>query len=94
MSASHLEGVRNVIADFLSRFTSLKSEWSLNDKSFQWILTRVPDPQVNLFATEYNHKLKCYVAPNLDPQDFVADALSLDWNQWNSIYLFHQSIVY
>ena len=88
LSASHLEGVRNVIADSLSRFAPLESEWSLDDKSFQWILSRVRDLQVDLFATEYNHKLKCYVALNLDPQAFATDALSLDWNQWDSIYLF------
>ena len=44
-------------------------------------ITRVQDLQMDLFATEYNHKLKCYVASNLDPQEFTIDALSLNWNQ-------------
>ena len=28
------------------------------------------------------------MAPNLDPQAFSSDALSIDWNQWDSLYLF------
>ena len=34
---------------------------------------------------EYNHKLSCYVAPNLDPRASATDALSLEWNQWDRI---------
>ena len=43
---------------------------------------------MDLFATEYNFKIRHYVASNLDPQVLATDALSLDWNQWNAIYLF------
>ena len=78
LPASHLERVRNVIADSLSRSAPLESEWSLDDKSFQWILDWVPDLQVGLFVTESNYKLKCYIAPNLNPLAFAPDALSLD----------------
>ena len=88
LSATHLEGVRNVIADSLSRSAPLESEWALDGTSFKWILRQVPGLQVDLFATEYNHKLPIYVAPNLDPRAFSTDALSLDWGQWERIYLF------
>ena len=91
LSATHLAGVQNVIADSLSRTKPLESEWSLDVQSFQEISKRLPGLQVDLFATEYNHKLPCYVAPNLDPQAFAMDALLLDWNQWDRIYLFPRS---
>ena len=77
-SATHLQRVRNVIADSLSRQKPLESEWSLDRTSFLWILKRVPLIQVDLFATKDNHKLACYVAPNLDPQAFASDAMSID----------------
>ncbi|XP_068247837.1 uncharacterized protein [Palaemon carinicauda] len=89
LSAVHLAGVRNVVADALSRTTPLESEWSLDKQSFKWILSQVPGLQVDLFATESNHKLECYVAPNLDPRAYATDAMFLDWNVWKRIYLFH-----
>ncbi|XP_068205375.1 uncharacterized protein [Palaemon carinicauda] len=65
LSASHLAGVQNVIADSLSRTKPLESEWSLDVNSFRWISRLVPGLQVDLFATQLNHKLPYYVAPNL-----------------------------
>lgn len=88
ISAIHIEGVRNVIADSLSRTHPLESEWKLDRRSFQWVLRKVPSLEIDLFATSQNHQLPLYVAPNLDPQAVAMDALSLDWNRWNSIYLF------
>ncbi|XP_066978322.1 uncharacterized protein [Macrobrachium rosenbergii] len=88
LSATHLAGVWNVIADSLSRTTPLESEWSLDKKSFAWIYLQVPGLQLDLFATESNHKLPCYVAPNLDPLASSTDAMTIDWNRWQRIYLF------
>ena len=48
----------------------------------------VPGLQINLFATESNLKLPSYVAPNLVTLAFASNALSVDWNQWEAIYLF------
>ena len=88
LSAIHLAGVQNVVADALSRTKPLESEWSLDHRSFRWIQDQVPDLEVDLFATEYNTKIPLYVAPNLDPLALATDALALDWNQWKRIYLF------
>ena len=88
LSAAHIEGVRNVQADALSRTAPLESEWMLDRLSFQFILTQVPTLQIDLFATSANHQLPLYVAPNVDPHAVGTDALSLDWNRWQSIYLF------
>ena len=88
ISVSHLQGVRNVIADSLSRDSPQETEWSLDMTSFQEITSVVPDLQVDLFATSFNNKLPLYVAPNLDPLAVAVDSLNLDWNQWQKIYLF------
>ena len=76
------------MADSLSRTKPLETEWSLDEKSFSWIQTQVPNLEIDLFATEYNKKLPVYVTPNLDPQAWATDALALDWDQWERIYLF------
>ena len=88
LSVSHLRGVRNVTADLLSRDSPQETEWSLDHQSFQEIMSVVPNLEVDLFATAFNHKLPQYVAPNLDPQAVAVDSLNLDWNQWRKIYLF------
>ena len=48
----------------------------------------VPKMQIDLFATAENHQLPLYVAPNIDQKAVGADAMSLDWNQWEVIFLF------
>ena len=88
LSASHIAGVRNVTADSLSRSAPLESEWSLDKRSFLFVQTLVPNLEVDLFATAENHQLPQYVAPNLDPQAVGIDAMALNWNQWESIYIF------
>ena len=78
----------NVTADALSRDTPIESEWSLDEQSFSFIIETVPDLQIDLFATKSNHRLRTYVAPHSDPQAAGVDAMNLDWNQWERIYLF------
>ena len=60
----------------------------LDKVSFSLILSKVPDLQIDLFATRENHQLPLYVSPNVDPYAIATDALSLNWNQWHHIYLF------
>ena len=88
LSAFHLEGVPNVVADSLSRATPQESEWVLDRKSFNSIKSKVPGLQVDLFATFQNKQLPLYVSPNIDSRATAMDAMSIDWNQWEKIYLF------
>ena len=89
----HISGELNVLADQGSRPTPLPREWSLDRRSFKWLLRLalrhgVPSPQVDLFATRYNTQLKSFVSPVPDPLAAEVNAMSLDWNRWQSIYLF------
>ena len=88
ISAFHIAGVRNVIADGLSRTKPLSSEWSLDDASFQWIVSKFFLPQIDLFATAENKKLEAYVSPVPDSQAVAVDAFRVDWNWWDEVYLF------
>ena len=45
-------------------------------------------PQIDLFATRYNFKIKPFVSPCPDDEAWAMDATTLDWNEWDSIYLF------
>ncbi|MEL7079596.1 MAG: hypothetical protein AAGM46_27310, partial [Cyanobacteria bacterium J06582_2] len=87
-SVTHLAGVRNVIADSLSRDSTHEGEWTLSWEAFKMVQLEVPDLQVDLFASANNHRLPSYATLDLDPQAVGSDALQLDWNRWDRIYLF------
>ena len=53
------DGIRNVVADFLSRMSALESQLTLDGNSFQWFLRQETNPLAHLFATQYNHQLPC-----------------------------------
>ena len=88
LSATHISGARNVIADTLSRNSPAPTEWTLDQLSFQWATSLGPHPQVDLFATRKNRQLPQFVSPMPDSEAVACDSLHLDWNQWTSIYLF------
>ena len=68
LSARHVPGVMNLVADQLSRSQQiLHTEWSLNPQIFRWLSQIDFQPQVDLFATRFNHKLPLYVSPVPDP---------------------------
>ncbi|MEL7079416.1 MAG: reverse transcriptase domain-containing protein [Cyanobacteria bacterium J06582_2] len=87
-SVTHLAGVRNVIADSLSRDSTHEGEWTLSKSAFHQVQQEVPDLQVDLFASATNHQLPSYITLDLDPLAQGSDALQLDWNRWERIYLF------
>lgn len=83
-----IPSVSNVLADGLSRGYPLPSEWSLlpacRDHLFAWAGT----PDVDLWATPFNRQLPVFVSPFLHPEASAVDALALNWNDWDFLYLF------
>ena len=88
LNISHIAGTFNVIADQLSRNTSLSTEWSLAEQDFQKVLELNPLLEVDLFATKLNKKLPVYVSPCPDPEASAVNALTTPWEKWNHLYLF------
>ena len=82
--AIHIPGRLNVIADMLSRAGQvLPTEWSLNNRVVQALFRQWGTPELDLFATRYNHKCPRFVSPVPDPQAVGTDALSMQWsNLW------------
>ena len=50
-TATHLSGVRNVLADALSRDSPQETEWTLDLNSFQEVQHLLPGLQVDLFLS-------------------------------------------
>jgi len=80
LTARHIPGCLNVIADQLSRKgQALHTEWSLHPDIFRQICQQWGTPMIDLFATRFNNKLPLFVSPVPDPMCLEVDALSMDW---------------
>ena len=80
LKARHIPGRLNVIADKLSRQGQvIQTEWSPHQEVFNLLVQTWHLPQVDMFATKYNHKLPQYVSPVPDPNAWTVDALTVSW---------------
>nr|KAG5707261.1 hypothetical protein BaRGS_000035 [Batillaria attramentaria] len=81
LSARHISGRLNVIADSLSWRGQIRHmEWSLSPSAFKSFCQRWDRPHVDLFATRWNCKLPLFVSLVPDPQALAVDALSIPWD--------------
>ena len=81
VKARHIAGHLNVIADRLSRPDQvLRTEWRLNIKVFQLLISIWDFPKVDMFATWENAQLPQFVSPLPNPKAWAVDALSMNWD--------------
>ena len=78
LTAVHLPGHLNVLADQKSRIFDDKTEWHLNPGVFRKIVLKFVMPEIDLFASRLNYQLKPYVAWMPDPEAQYIDAFTLD----------------
>jgi ribonuclease HI len=82
MTARHLPGVENGIADSLSRL-SRSGDYSLEPKVYwKGIQILGVSPQIDLFATRFNKKCQRYVSLETDAEAAGRDAFSLGWRNF------------
>ena len=63
ISAEHIPGTKNSIADFMSRSFNDNTEWQLSTELFQKIIKQFSIiPTIDLFASHLNKQLKKYVS--------------------------------
>ena len=78
----------NVVADGLSCLEPANTEWTLPKNAFQAILRWAGPPQVDIMASAANHQLPQLVSPFPHPDEIACDCLGIDWNGFDSIYVF------
>ena len=84
----HIPGKFNILADRLSRLDKpIKTEWALDQTVANSVFQMLNFPNVDLFATRFNHRLPLYVSPVQDYKALAIDALSMDWNHLHA-YVF------
>ena len=88
LSCAHIPGKLNVEADKKSRLFNDQTEWKLNHKVFQNIIGKWGKPVIDLFASRLNFQIENYCAWKPDPSASYIDAFSLNWTDFDFIYLF------
>ena len=79
LSASHIPGSTNVVADSLSRKHHSDHEWMLSRDFFQKLYNLFPSFSIDLFATMLNTQLSSYASWRPDPHAAIVDAFSVSW---------------
>jgi hypothetical protein len=80
ITAAHLPGVLNIVADHLSRNFNDQTEWQLNKQIFQRLCSRFGNPDIDLFASRLNCQLNKFIAWHPDPDAIAVDAFTVDWS--------------
>lgn len=88
ITASHIPGKTNTVADNKSRIFHDDTEWSLNSSRFYNMCTIFGTPSIDLFASRLNYKCDKFCSWQPCPQAMAIDAFSLDWGQFNLCYAF------
>jgi hypothetical protein len=87
ISAAHIPGAHNILADTASRVFSDSAEWAIPQKVFDNITKKLGRPQVDMFASRLNKKLDAYASWQPDPESCIIDSMSVSWEN-TFIYLF------
>ncbi|XP_067681494.1 uncharacterized protein [Haliotis asinina] len=83
ISAAHLPGKFNVLADKASRLIRDNTEWYLTANMFDGVCYHFGTPEIDLFASRLNNRLPKYVSWKPDPDALAVDAFSIPcWKQY------------
>ena len=79
LTASHIPGKLNVIADKASRAFDNSKEWKLDTAVYVQLTSQFGTPEVDMFASRLNYQMMPYVSWHPDPRAWAIDAFALDW---------------
>ena len=88
LSAEHLPGIMNNVADFQSRVVeNIDTEWMLKPALFKCLCNEFGTPTIDMFASRLNHQLPKFVSWRPDPEAIAIDAFMQSWTL-DYVYLF------
>ena len=81
LSAEHLPGVQNTIADMESRTLHSPAEWMLERSICHRVMQTLGPCSIDLFATRLNNQLERYISWRPDPFAIATDAFRSSWQE-------------
>ena len=78
----------NVLANSRSHQSPSVTDWSLVLATFNILRNTYGPFSIDLSANRENNILKCLISPFPDPLSSGVYALSLHWEDWDSLYIF------
>ena len=85
---THIPGIDNIEADRLSRELNEQIEWQLDHDIFLEVCSKLDTPEIDLFASRINTQLDTFCSWRKDPECTFVDAFSLNWGNFNTVYIF------
>ena len=80
ISAAHLPGSLNTVADTESRCKNNNLEWMINPDILQHALKQLSfKPEIDLFASRINKQFPVYASYRPDPNAMAIDAFTIQW---------------
>ena len=87
ITCSYIPGVENA-ADEASRVFQDRHEWGIDECTFDKLCRLWGHPNIDLFASRLNAKLKIFCSWRPDPEASYIDAFTLNWNEFDYNYVF------
>ena len=87
VSAAYLTSQDNFLADEQSRISHSNAEWEINPDIFSAMCNLWETPEIDLFASRLNFKVKQYYSWKPDPFSTGVDAFTANWGEYFS-YIF------
>ena len=88
LQVHHITSRFNVLADSLSRFKPLSTEWQLDPTLFSHLRHLLPTLSIDLFGTCRNTQLPRFPSPFPDESAVLVEALSHPWDFPGVMYAF------
>lgn len=82
LTAEHIPGSSNCLADKASRVFHKPTEWSLEEFVYDNIVNAFGKPEIDLFASRLNHKEEVYASWKPDPGAKFVNAFSVNWSEY------------
>jgi len=82
LTAEHLPGLMNQVADLESRTVRDRCDWMLHPQLFSQIEEKMGPLEVDMFASRLTHQLPRYFSWRPDPAAEATDAFIQDWSQF------------
>jgi hypothetical protein len=76
LTASHIPGKLNVVADKVSRVFDDSKEWKLDTDLFCKLTSHFGIPEVDMFASRLDYQMMPFVSWHPDPQAWAIDAFT------------------